>query len=368
MTLTDLFENEYRSIRHLSQKAISCYQVSLRHIDRHMALQPGREPGPARLNDLSDLALSRFVAERERNTCRATAKRDRTQILCLWRYACRCGYLTRWPNPTPLRVPVRVPRATRADELERLLAYFAGINGTIDGVPAGVWWGSLITALFQCGTRIGETLAVEWPYVNVAERTILFKAETRKGQTRDIVRDITDELAANLSSRARQSGRVWKWDRSATHLWAHFRDHCKRAEVPYLGFHAIRKAACSYTKAAGGDATKLADHADVATTEVYIDPTIAPPESNLARLPLLRQLRRESLEPAEPPSREEDAMRAGHTVGRVIGRVGLPRPSREEADDLAQEHGHSGPMAQWFRDGLTSGWWAATRHREAAAG
>jgi integrase len=355
--ISDLFELEYRPIRHLSDKAIACYRVSVRHFDRFVQTIPDRVPGPARLADLTDLTVAQFVSVRERATCRATAKRDRTQLLCLWRYACRCGYKGVWPNPTPLRVPERVPRATRAEELDQLLDYFRGISGTIDGVPASAWWGSLIPALFQCGTRIGETLAVEWGAIDWQAHTILFRAETRKAKTRDIVREITPELLAMLEERRRVSGRVWRWDRVYTHLWSHFRRHCAAAGITYRGFHAIRKAACSYTRASGGDATHLADHANSRTTDVYIDPTIAPGESNLARLPLLRSLRRDDLAP-EGVRPEEAALRAGWGVGKAVARAGLPRPSRGESDALADEHG-CGPLAAWFRHGVAAGWSAA---------
>lgn len=365
-SVSDLFEAEYRPIRHLSDKAIACYRVSIRHLDRFLAGDSLRAPGPARLDDFTDLIVAQFVAARERETCRATAKRDRTQLLCLWRYACRCGYLTRWPNPTPLRVPERVPRATRAEELDQLLEYLRGIDGTIDGVPAAAWWGSLIPALFQCGTRIGETLAVEWQGIDWQAHTILFKAETRKAKTRDIVREITPELLAMLAERRRLTGLVWRWDRVYTHLWSHFRRHCAAAGITYRGFHAIRKAACSYTQAQGGDPSTLADHADRRTTQVYLDPTIAPPESNLARLPLLRSLRRDDLAP-EAARPEEAALRAGWAVGRAIGRAGLPRPSRDQCDALALEHGH-GPLAAWFRHGVASGWAAQVAPPEAEAG
>jgi integrase len=365
MILRDLFQGHYLPIRHLAPKAVACYEVSLRHFDRWLAPIQDRDPGPARLDDLSDLVLARFVAARERLTCRATAKRDRTQLLCLWRYACRCGWLTVWPNPTPLRVPERVPRAVKIGELEALVEYFGQITGSVDSNPAGAWWTSLVLGLFQCGTRITETLAVEWSDVDLERRTILFRAESRKGRTRDIVRDITPELADMLAARRRDTGRVWRWDRCSTHLWYHFRDHCRAAGVPYRGFHAIRKAALSYTAAGGGDAQRLGDHADAKTTKVYLDPEIVKPESNLARLPLIRQLRRDDV-PAAGPSPEEEAMRAGWQAGKVIGHAGLPRPTREEADELARESGHDA-MASWFRHGIGSGWSTASRPPEAPA-
>ncbi len=86
-----------------------------------------------------------------------------------------------------------------------------------------------------------------------------------------------------------------------------------------------------------------------------IDPTIAPPESNLARLPLLRQLRRDDLDDEPGPSPEEVALRAGWAAGKALARAGLPRPTRDQGDELARDHGH-GSLTTWFRHGLASGW------------
>jgi integrase len=399
-SLLEIFENDYAPLRRLSPKTLAVYRVTFRHFDQWLSAIDGRPRGPARPADLSDLAVSRFVAAREAATCIGTAKRDRVQLCAIWRYCARKGIVAQWPELPPMRVPERVPRATKAEELDQLLDYCRWISGTIDGVPASAWWGSLIPALFQCGTRIGETLAVRWQDVDLEGRTILFRAETRKGKTRDILRDITPELAAMLAARKRPSGLVWRWDRVYTHLWSHFQRHCATAGITYRGFHAIRKAACSYTKAAGGDPTKLADHSDAATTEVYLDPTIARGESNLARLPILRGLRgddpprattqRESgaastestteardapppvverpastiARPAQPceasdaqgPQADASALRAGFAAGKAIAAAGMARPDRATASMLAVVAGCKGSAVALYGHGLTMGW------------
>lgn len=346
-TLIDLFEKEYLTVRCLSQKAINCYMVSLRHFDRFLAEEADRQPGPGRLDDLSDLAIARFVAARERKTSRATAKRDRTQIACLWRFACRRGYLSKWPDLVNLRVPKRVARAYKIESLNKLYAYFATLEGEIDGVPKSDWWTDLVRVLFECATRIGETMALEWTEVDLDARQLLFRAENRKMKTHDIVRDISPQTAARLARRAKTSGRVFPWPKNATFLWWHMKRHCERAGVQYLGFHGIRKSACSYTKAGGGDATKLADHSSPATTEVYIDPTIAPPESNLARLP--------GLGDQVGVGAEESAMRDGFRMGKQLAATGRPQPTRAESLAMAALAGHA-TFARWYSHGMALGW------------
>ena len=81
MDLETLFRTEYSPLRRLGQKSINCYEVTLRHFARHLGKVPNRQPGPPSVADLTDLTVARFLAERERETCRATAGRDRCQLL-----------------------------------------------------------------------------------------------------------------------------------------------------------------------------------------------------------------------------------------------------------------------------------------------
>lgn len=368
MQLADILREHYAPLRRLSPRAVARYAITFRHFDRYLGTVEGRAPGPARLDDLTDLVVAKFVAHREAERCASTAKIDRVQLCALWRYAARKRLVAEFPELPPMRVPERIPRAYTAADLEALLAYFEGLKGKVAGVPASAWWGSLVRVLFECGSRIGETRAVRWQDVDLEARTILLVAEHRKGRTRDLVRDITPETAELLAARRQDTGPVWPWSLNENYLWGVFRRHCGRAGVAYRGFHAIRKSACSFTAAAGGDATRLADHADAATTRRhYLDPSIVKGESNLARLPRLGRRKKSEAakgnanaakdrtktvvdhddQPVKRPkvavAREaragellqESALRAGFEAGRSLAAAGMAKPDKPTASMLA---------------------------------
>jgi integrase len=282
MTLMDLFSAEYAPLRRLGQKSINCYMVSLRHFDRHL----GR---PGVLGDLTDLSVARFLAARERETCRATAARDRVQLLALWRYAARKrmksadGQLLDFPEVPIMRAPARVPVAYTSEDVALLIREARRFTGTISGIPEGDWWGSLLLCLWESGERINAVVHTKWREVDTAGHRITFRAETRKNQTRDLDRQISPTLAAWLSGRIQHANAlVWPWDRNPCLLWRRMQGIASRARVQYRGFHGIRRAAVSYAEAAcPGAGQRLADHSSPAITQKsYLDPRIVPQGPN----------------------------------------------------------------------------------------
>lgn len=278
MLLKDLFSCEYAPLRRLGQKSVNCYMVSLRHFDRHLGES-------ARLDHLTDLSVARFLASRERETCRATAARDRVQLLALWRYAARkrmrysTGEMLPFPEVPILKAPVRVPVAYTADDVASLIREARRFRGTVAGVPEADWWSSLLLCLWESGERINAAMSLRWREVDLTGRRVTFRAETRKNQTRDIDRQISPTLAAWLSGRIQsQNTLVWPWDRNPCLLWRRMQGVAKRAGVQYRGFHGIRRAAVSYAEAAcPGAGQRLADHSTPAITQrSYLDPRIVP--------------------------------------------------------------------------------------------
>lgn len=278
MTLIDLFSSEYAPLRRLGAKSINCYMVSLRHFDRHIG-------EPARLDHLTDLTVARFLAARERETCRATAARDRVQLLALWRYAARKrmrdsqGEMLPFPEVPIMRAPTRVPVAYTSDDVALLIREARRMTGFISGIPEADWWSSLLLALWESGERINAAMHLKWRDVDLVGRRICFRAETRKNQTRDLDRQISATLASWLSGRIQApNALVWPWDRNHCRLWGRLQGIAKRAQVQYRGFHGIRRAAVSYAEAAcPGAGQRLADHSSPAiTAKSYLDPRIVP--------------------------------------------------------------------------------------------
>jgi integrase len=278
MLLSDLFSAEYSPLRRLSQKTINCYEVTFRHFGRYLG-------GPPKLEHLADLPVARFLAARERETCRATAARDRVQLLALWRYAARKrlpgpeGKPLEWPEVPLIRAPSRTPVAYTSTDVAALIREARRMPGEIHGTPAGVWWSSLLLVAWESGERIAALMALQWREVDLPGRRITFRAETRKNQTRDISRQISPMTADLLASRSRVSiHRVWPWNRSYSVLWTRLKGIARRAGVEYRGFHGIRRASVSYVEAAcPGAGQRFADHSSPSITQKsYLDPRIVP--------------------------------------------------------------------------------------------
>jgi integrase len=289
MLLRDLLTQRYGPAKGLCSRSIGIYGHSIHLLEVFL----GR---PATVADLAEDTVIAFLRWREvtpyskRGVPRpATIAKDRTQLLSLADYAFRKRLLDEAPVVKPLRVPKRLPRGFTADEIGRLIRACSRRQGAIAGVPAKAWWSSLIWAAWCTAARRGELLAVRWADVDAARCEIVFRAEGRKGHTRDICRRIDQRLAEQLEQRRGDPGAlVWEWDRRPTSLYNSMAILCTMAAVPQLRLHAIRKASASYVAAGGGDAVEHLDHSDPAITrDHYLDDRIVGRRAGVDFLPPL---------------------------------------------------------------------------------
>lgn len=289
MLLHDLLRHRYAPAKGLSDRSVGIYAHSVHLLETFL----GR---PATVDDLAEDTVIAFLRWRERTAYSsrgiprpATVAKDRTQLLSLADYAFRKRLLAEAPVVKPLRVPKKLPRGFTVDEVSRLIRACASRRGTICGIPAPAWWSSLIWAAWCTAGRRGELLALRWANVDTIRREVVFRADTRKGHTRDIVRTIDQRLADQLESRRGAPGDlVWPWDRFPTSLYGSMRCLCKSASVPQLRLHAIRKASASYVAAGGGDAVDHLDHSDPSITrDHYLDDRIVGRRAGVDFLPPL---------------------------------------------------------------------------------
>lgn len=354
-TLRDVLDNDYSLLRGLKPKALLQFRLSLKRFSEHL----GHEPTIA---DLTGVSVQRFLSARKAKVSAATALKDRTHIAALWNHLFRLRRVEVAPAAVlpPLRAPRRVPRAYRDYEVAALLRAALATPGGVDSRPASIWHASLIRAAFETAERIGALLAVEWRDVDLAERTILLRAENRKGAHADLLRPISVETARWIASLRKDAGDrrlVWHWDRCHTHLWTKLRSICKRAGIQPRGYHGLRRAAASYIAAAGGlgEAAAALGHASPSTTQShYVDVTIAKPSrSHLDMLPHLN-LGPDRTNPLADA--QEAALRAGRQAGRDIAARGEPCPPRAQIDAQAVAAGIEPEMVAHYRQGLMGGW------------
>lgn len=281
MRLIDFLDIEYAPLRMLHPKAHLQFRLTIDRWTEHL----GREPV---LTDLQPLPVQSFVAARRAVRSTATAVKDRTHLVALWNHAAKRRLVAEFPTLPPLRAPKRIPRAYTVADVSALVRTARALDGTVAGVPRGLWWASLIRSCWETGERCGAHWQLRWETVDLDRLVVTFPAETRKGGSRDLLRPISQEFAGWLRQMQGHSPLVWPWDRSHCLLWRHLRLLAVAAGVPNRGFHGLRRASASYLAAAGGNATEHLSHSSpTLARDHYLDPSIVRAASALDYLPPL---------------------------------------------------------------------------------
>lgn len=276
MKLQQLLEDVYAPLRGISDRTVRLYDLTFAKWGEFL----GREPV---LDDLEELAVAKFLAHRVRTREPGTAAKDRAQIRAVWEFAARRGLVKTWPTIPIVRIPERVPEAWLTDELRRLIHAATQERMPVCGIPGGDYFRALLLLLYDTGERITAARSIRWR--DVRGMDVVFRAESRKGGRRDIIRPISEATAAALA--AIRFGRglddeVFPLDRRQDFLWRRLGIILGRAGLPSGRkdkFHKVRKTTASYAQAAGLSAQQLLDHADPATTRKYLDPRIVRQQS-----------------------------------------------------------------------------------------
>ena len=294
MTLRQVLER-YAVLQDLTDRTVVLYGHTL---DRFRDCL-GHEPT---IDDLDDMVVAAFLRWRAVTPHKrgivsaASVAKDKAQLVAIANFAAKkrmrrsSGEMVEFLALPRGRTIRHAPQAYTADEVTRLILEARRRQGTVDGHTAAWWWSTLIYTAWQTAERIGALLAVRWADVDLDGRTLLFRAETRKGRSSDLLRSITPDLADLLRPEQRDPERpVWHWDRKFyTSIWVSLRLIARRAKVRGTGFHKLRKASASYVHAAGGDATDHLGHSKPEVTRAhYIDSRITHVKPAVEFLPTL---------------------------------------------------------------------------------
>lgn len=268
LTLRGFVRDVYAPLRAISPRTLKLYEFTLDAFRDFL----GHEPTTA---DLDELVVARFLSHREQTRAAATAQKDRAQLHAIWEFLARRKAVDTWPIMRQVNVPERVPEAWLTEEFARLLATASGEKTVIAGIPGGLWWRALLLLAYDTGERVTALTLVRW--ADVRGGYVLFRAETRKGKRRDIVREIGPETQAAIEAIRGDRDLVFPWPNSHTYLWNRLSIILRRAKLPASRrdkFHKIRRTTASYYEAAGHSAQRLLDHSSPATTRKYLDPRV----------------------------------------------------------------------------------------------
>jgi integrase len=310
MTLHDAFHTLYRPLRlrGKSARTTELYQCCFRAFGRWL----GREPV---VTDLDDLVVARYLEARAGQVAPLTAERERIQLCALARLLAERRVIEFPLAIPPGRLPERVPEAWSMEEVGRLLAAagdpatYSGRSGRPRrfplpalGKPAATseaavelarMFSALIPVLWETGERIWAVM--EARQEDYRRPHLLLRAESRKGSKRDRVYQLSAATCDKLEAvMVPGHDRVFPWASSKTTLWHQLRKVMKAAGLRdgkrRLGFHQIRRSACTHYAAAGGDPRWFLDHENLrTTTRWYLDPRYvenhAPPCDVLPAIP-----------------------------------------------------------------------------------
>lgn len=272
MRIDKYFEDVYR-IKKLwgkSPNTSRLYRLSIRSFERTL----GR---PANLADLTNENVMRHMDRvLALGRSKATANKDREQLLVIWRHAARAKLVKNWPDVPKAIEPVRTPEAWLAEDLEALLAAARRQPGTIGRAPAALFWEALIRVCLDTAERIGAVMGLGWD--DLDRDWLLVRAELRKGSKRDKRYQLSSETLDLLGQLRKYTGgqkTIFHWPLHPTYLWAKYGQVVKSAGLPNgrkCKLHRLRKTTASIAYACGLDAQAILDHQERRTTESYLDP------------------------------------------------------------------------------------------------
>ena len=272
MKLVDFFEDLYRPKRLFgkSQNSVRLHRHSIRSFGRTL----GHEPTLADLTEANLLRHMQRVVANQRS--RATANKDRAQLVAEWKLAYQMGLVETWPDVAKFPEPDRVPTAWLASDLRKLFQQISAERGTFCGIPRSLWWRTLILTCLDTGERINPVFQSRWSWLD--GRWLLMPAEARKGGRRDrkyLLSQPTLDGIAKIRSLQRDAKRIFAWDRCPMYIWVLYGKLLQDAGLPHGRkdkFHRLRKTVASVVYAAGLDPQDALDHQDRRTTQAYLDP------------------------------------------------------------------------------------------------
>jgi len=242
-----------------------------RRVDR-LKLALGRKAiGDIRQVDLVD-AANLLCANRTAATKNREVLRPASAIL---HYAAASGLVA------PFKVKLfREPRPkTRALSFEAAAALVAAAQTPMRRL--------FLLWLFRQGTRLGDTLRVEWPNIDLARQVVKLRIGKRDLWTEKALQPEVFEALANLPERQRrQTGRLFSWgDKSNVYRW--LRPLTRKLGIAFTP-HMARHSLATWLNAQGeGLRTIMAalDHADPRSSIRYQAADIEIVRAAVARLP-----------------------------------------------------------------------------------
>ena len=271
MLLNDLFFELYLPHKPAtSARTITLYKGSLKKFGQWLGHRPG-------IDDFDDTKLGSYLSACfQSGSSAATCNKERNHLLALWRFANRKGLVDIGPTVQPLKEPVKVPTALTVGQLRQLHLAFDTLQGRTAGIRNSDFLRACFSIQYTTAARIGAVLQLE--FSDVRGDVITFRAETRKGGRRPIVKAVPEFVLDHLERISKpKRDRIFPIKKTnQTKIQLLYKRLFERAGVPRpkgKSSHLLRSTHATLLELAGGDATKSLGHASRETTiKSYLDP------------------------------------------------------------------------------------------------
>lgn len=250
------------------------YRTTLKMFVRYL----NRTPDIADLND--DTVNAFAMARLDAGLSKFSVNKDLSNLLAIWRWAHRKGYVTNWPDVELEETPEKTPVALLQEELERVRRAIESEHSPVGNFAGCDFWLAMFLLCWDTGERITPVVELTWAQVDLKNRWVRFDSDDRKGARADNMLPIAQETADAIAKLKPHDGKVFKWPYSPTYIYRRLGRIMTRAGLPddrLHKFHCIRKSTASHYEAAGGNATELLKHSSRKVTKAYLDPRIVRP-------------------------------------------------------------------------------------------
>ena len=237
----------------------------------------GRDPA---IEDLDEQAIAAWLHSYRRERSDTTTNNVRRMIFTLWDAAADDG-LVRPPRRRRVRrlkENQAPPQAWTVSEVRTILEAARAQTGEIAGIPARLWWPSLILAVYWSGCRIGAMRSVPLDGYLPGRGLLIRRQKNSKPQWYDLPETCCESIDRIVFG---SRPLLWPWPYHHRTIWKHFRRIVEYAGVrcPAEGlnlFHRLRRTNLSYCDAVDpAIAQRQGGHSTYQVTERYIDRSIS---------------------------------------------------------------------------------------------
>jgi len=272
-TLRELFDDMYhpRQLVGCSQKTIEQYEIAIRHWQRFA--------GSATINQIDSNMIAKFAAFLLNGRSAATVNKTLRHVMAPLRFAADEDLIDKPPKFRKLKEPKRSPLALTREEFLAVLSVCENLPGSVCGIPAPIWWRSLLCADWESGLRMSAMLSITTADVLLDQGGFFCQAEPQKDKEAAWFRLSPDTLNLIRSIYDPSREMLWPRDVTAETVGRRFRAILNSSGIYApkgcgMRFHRIRKSTASYVTQAGGNATAKLGHSTATVTQRYLDPRI----------------------------------------------------------------------------------------------